>query len=253
MEEFYYIFAFSLLGLFVGCFLNLCIYRLPRRMSITSPPSHCPRCGAKVAASDLIPVLSYLFLRGSCRNCRQSISPLYPVVEIVTALLFVMAYFHFGISLLLVKYIFLFLILIVVSFIDIEHYVIPNRIIIVALAAGVLLNLLARDLTVLSAFLGMFSAAIMLLIPALITRGGIGGGDIKLAGVLGFYLGWPDGLVAVFLGCLLAGIMGMVLLLMRIKGCKDPIPLGPFLAGGTLITILKYHQVVLGPSTILIK
>lgn len=246
MEQFFYIIALSLLGLIVGSFLNICIYRLPRRMSITSTPPHCPGCEARITARDLIPVFGYLFLRGSCRNCRQDISPLYPVVEIVTALMFVMAHIHFGISLLLVKYIFLFSVLIVVSFIDIEHYIIPNRVIIAALAAGVPLNLLARDMTVLSALLGMFSAAIILLIPALITRGGMGGGDIKLAGVLGFYLGWPDGLVAVFLGCLLAGIMGMVLLLMRIKGRKDPIPLGPFLAAGTMITTLKYHQVVFG-------
>ena len=226
-----------LIGLSCGSFLNVCIHRLPRGESIVFPPSHCPRCGHRLAVRDLVPLFSYLCLKGRCRYCGGGISPRYPLVEALTGALFAALYWKFGPGLLMLKYLFLISVLIVLSFIDLEHYLIPDRVIIFALAGGVMINLLTRDLTVLSALIGLAVPSAFLLLLALASRGGMGGGDIKLAAVIGFFLGWPMGLLAVFLGCLLGGAVGAVLLLTRIKGRKDAIPFGPFLSGGAVITI----------------
>ena len=232
-----YLFISIVTGLIVGSFLNVCIYRIPRGESIVFPPSHCPKCGSRVAVRDLIPVFSYLFLKGRCRYCRERISPLYPLVEVITGLLFAVMYIHFGPGALLVKYIFLTAVLVVVTFIDLEFYLIPDRIVLFALIGGLPLNLIVRDLTIVSALSGILSASGLLLILAIVSRGGMGGGDIKLAAVIGFYLGWPSGLFSVLLACLLAGFLGMILLMTRLKKRKDAIPFGPFIVVGTLITV----------------
>ncbi len=237
----FYIFIF---GLIIGSFLNVCIYRLPRGESITFPPSQCIKCGHRIAVRDLIPLFSYFRLKGKCRHCGQGISPLYPLVEVLTGLLFAAMYLHYGLNLLFVKYLFLSAVLIVLFFIDLKHYLIPNKIIIFALIGGALLNILTRNPTMVSALSGLFLGAAFLLLPAVVSRGGMGGGDIKLAAVVGFYLGWPYGLLAVFLGCLVAGLAGLVLILARIKSRKDAIPLGPFIAIGVFITIFRGNELL---------
>ncbi|HHW42818.1 MAG TPA: prepilin peptidase [Desulfotomaculum sp.] len=238
------LFFIILSALTVGSFLNVCIYRLPRGESITFPPSRCPHCGHRLAARDLVPLFSYLWLKGRCRYCGSGISPCYPLVEALTGVLFTVLYLRFGVSLLLLKYLFLTSVLIVLSFIDLEHYLIPDRVVIFALAGGAIINLLTRDLTFLSALLGLAAPAAFLLLLAVASRGGMGGGDIKLAAVIGLFLGWPLGLLAVFLGCLLGGLVGAVLLLARVKGRNDAIPFGPFLAAGTLVTMLWGQQIL---------
>ena len=237
IDESIVIALFFSLGLIIGSFLNVCIYRLPRGESVVFTPSHCTNCGCRIGARDLVPLLSYLWLKGRCRSCGMLISPLYPFIELLTGLLFAAAYLHSGLTTLLLKQLFLIAILVVVSLIDLKYYIIPDRMIIFSLACGILLNLLARDLSFLSAILGLAAAAAFLLAPALIYRGGMGGGDIKLAAVIGFFLGWPNGLLAVFLGCLLAALIGIVLVLTRLKGRKDAIPFGPYLAVGTMLAM----------------
>jgi leader peptidase (prepilin peptidase)/N-methyltransferase len=235
---------FFLFGLAAGSFFNVCIHRLPGGKSIVFPPSHCPQCGKRLAARDLVPLFSYLLLRGRCRYCGGGISLRYPVVELITGLVYVSLYSFFGWHLLLLKYLFLASVLIIVTFIDLEHYIIPNKVVLAAFAGGVLINLLARDLTPVSAGLGIVAAAGFLFLPAVISRGGMGGGDIKLAAVIGLFLGWPLGLVAVFLGCCAAGLVGVALLMAKKKGRKDPIPFGPFLALGAFVTVLWGQAVI---------
>lgn len=225
---------FFFLGLVIGSFLNVCIYRLPRGESVVITPSHCPACGSRIGARDLFPLLSYIWLKGRCRACGKPISPQYPLTELLTGLLFAAAYAHTGLTALLLKQLFLVAVLIVVSLIDLKYLIIPDRVIVFSLACGILLNLFAGDLSLLSAVLGFSAAAAFLLVPALIYRGGMGGGDIKLAAVIGFFLGWPNGLLAVFLGCLLGAATGITLVLTGLKGRKDAIPFGPYLAAGTL-------------------
>lgn len=245
MTDNFYLFISIVTGLIVGSFLNVCIYRIPRGESIVSPPSHCPKCGSRVAARDLIPVFSYLFLKGRCRYCRERISPLYSLVEVITSLLFAAIYIQFGPNELLLKYLFLTAVLVVITFIDLEFYLIPDRIVLFALIAGLPLNLIARDLTIVSALSGMLSAGGFLLILAVVSRGGMGGGDIKLAAVIGFYLGWPNGFLALLFACMLAGIVGLALVLTRIKGRKDVIPFGPFIVAGTFISIFYGNYLLL--------
>jgi leader peptidase (prepilin peptidase)/N-methyltransferase len=153
-------------------------------------------------------------------------------------------YLRFGHTVLLYKALFLIPVLITVTFIDLRHYIIPDKVTFFALACGVVLNIFTRDLTLVSSLLGLTSAGAFLLLIAIVSRGGMGGGDIKFAAVIGLFLGWPHGLFAVFLGCMLAGLVGIVLLLTRVKGRKDAIPFGPFLCAGTLLAFFYGKKVL---------
>jgi leader peptidase (prepilin peptidase)/N-methyltransferase len=225
------------IGLVWGSFFNVCIHRIPRGESVLFPSSHCPHCGNRIKARDLVPLLNYLWLKARCRYCGSSISPLQPFIELLTGLIFTAAYLHFGISTMLIKALFLVSVLLVISCIDLKHYVIPDKIIIFALSGGAVLVILFHDPAIESALAGSASSALFLLALALISRGGMGGGDIKLAAVIGLFLGWPSGLFAVILGCLLAGLSGLALVLTRIKSGKDAIPFAPFLSAGTLLML----------------
>lgn len=232
------------IGLLIGSFLNVVICRLPRGESVVFPPSRCPRCGGRLSPWDLIPVFSYLWLRGKCKHCGTAISPRYPLVEILTGGLFAAAYAAFGWQPLLLKHLFFLALLVAVTFIDLEHYLIPNRLVIAGLVGGVLINLYTRDLTLLSAALGALVPAAFFLFLALVSRGGMGGGDIKLAAVMGLFLGWPQVLPAVFLAALAGGLVGGVLLVTGRKKRKDPIPFGPFLALGSILMVFFGAQLI---------
>lgn len=230
-------FYFFVLGLIIGSFLNVCIYRMPKNESVVFPSSHCPHCRTKLASWDLVPLFSYLWLKGRCRYCQCPISWRYPVVELLTGLLFIALYAYFGLNLLLVKYLTLICLLMVISFIDLEYYLIPNRLILVISGAGVLLNFFTRELTISSIIWGVLAPAGILFLLAALSKGGMGGGDIKLAGAAGLFLGWPQSLLALFLACFLGGFFGLILLIFRLKKRKDPLPFAPFLSGGIIFTV----------------
>ncbi|MGB9662203.1 MAG: prepilin peptidase [Moorellaceae bacterium] len=226
-----------LLGLCIGSYLNVVIYRLPRGENTVSGRSQCPRCGRILAWYDLIPLLSYLILGGRCRYCGERISFRYPLVEFLTGAVFTALFYRLGPSPVLLKYLVLACILISAAFIDVEHYLIPDRLIFTALIAGAGFLLTDMEINITLALLGALSAGGLLLFLALVSRGNVGGGDVKLATVIGWYLGWPWGLLAVVLGLLLAGMVGLFLLVLRLKSRKDLLPLGPFLAAGALATV----------------
>ena len=227
--------VFFVIGIITGSFLHLCAYRLPRRKSILFPSSHCPHCTTRIKAVDLVPLLSYIWLQGKCRFCGARISISHPLIELLTGLLFMIAYLRFGLSTMLIKALLLISLLMIIAMIDLKHYVIPNKLTALVLLLGLAFVLCTGEPTILSALTGFGAAFLFLLFLALVSRGGMGGGDIKLAAVIGLCLGWPDGITAVLLGCLLAGLVGLLLLLLRVKNRKDAIPLGPFLAAGALI------------------
>jgi len=238
----YLFLAFSfLLGLMVGSFLNVVIYRLPRGEGIVWGRSRCPACGETLRWYDLIPLLSYIWLRGRCRYCSGPISWRYPLVELLSGLLVLAVAYRFGPSFVALKYYFLLACLLVASFTDLEHYLIPNRLVLVMLVLSLPLGLLARDVDFRSALLGAGVTGGFLSFLALISP--LGGGDVKLSAVVGLYLGWPWTFLGMFLGCFLAGVVGLILMALGIKRRKDFIPLGPFLALGFFLSLFYGKEI----------
>jgi leader peptidase (prepilin peptidase)/N-methyltransferase len=225
-------------GALVGSFLNVVAYRLPRRESLVRPGSHCCSCGAAVRPYDNVPVLSWLLLRGRCRNCSAAISKRYPLVEALTALLCVGAVLAGGGSATIVLNVAFILLLVPVALIDVEHRIIPNRLTalgaILALAIGTLLDPSGEPQRLIAGVI----AGGALLLAALAYPGGMGMGDVKLAGVMGLFLGSavaPAMLVALFAGVLFG------VFVMASKGTqiarKTAVPFGPFLAFGSLVAV----------------
>jgi len=234
------------LGLIIGSFLNVVIWRVPRGESVVQPPSHCPACARPVRARDNVPVVSWLLLRGRCRDCREPISVRYPLVEATTSVAFVAMAVRFGFDAALPAFVYLAAIGVALALIDIDTQRLPNAIVLPSYVVGLVLLGAAAvaqgsygDL--LRAGLGMaalygFYFGLALLYPA-----GMGFGDVKLAGVLGLYLGWlgwAEFIAGGFLGFLLGGIVGGVLMAVRRAGRKSKIPFGPFMLGGAFIAVL---------------
>jgi leader peptidase (prepilin peptidase) / N-methyltransferase len=236
----------AVLGLAIGSFLNVVIWRVPRKESVVRPPSHCPQCETPISPRDNVPVLSWLFLSGKCRHCRNPIPVRYPLVEAGCGVLFLVVAARFGASWELPAYLVLTAALLAISIIDLEHFIVPDRITApLTVSALALLGLAALaegngwrfGRTLLG---GVAFFAFLLLLNILYPKG-MGMGDVKLAFSLGLYLGWL-GWGQVFLGgflaFLLGAVVGVALIAMKIKSRKDFVPFGPFLALGTMLTIL---------------
>jgi len=230
-------------GVIIGSFLGVCIYRLPRGQSIAVPPSHCPHCSARLGILDLIPLLSYISSRGRCRYCQRAISPRYFVVELLTALLFLWCYYAGGLNIRLAENLVLTSFLIVIAFIDYDWQLILDNVLLLFAATGAAISF-ALGTGLREMLLAAVAGGGILLAVALISRGGMGGGDIKFVAALGFWLGWPDILLAIFLSFLLGGVVSLILLILRLKGRKDMIPFGPFIAAATYLTVLYGTQIL---------
>jgi leader peptidase (prepilin peptidase)/N-methyltransferase len=231
-------------GLVIGSFLNVVIHRVPQRASVVRPPSACPSCGNEIEPRDNIPVVSWLLLRGRCRQCSARISVRYPLVELGTGLLFAAVAVRYDDDLILPAYLVLTACLIAVSLIDLEHFIVPNRILWAACALGVpLLVLAAVDdgwSHLRSSAVGAVVGLGLLLAIHLVNPRGMGMGDVKLAGVLGLYLGFfgiGHVLFGLFLGFLLGSVLGLLLIGTGIRSRKDHIPFAPFLAAGAMLTL----------------
>jgi len=237
--------ACAVLGLLVGSFLNVVVWRVPRGESVVSPPSACPGCGHAIRPRDNVPVVSWLVLRGRCRDCGATISARYPLVELATGALFALTAWRVGPTWALPAYLYLAAIAVALTLIDIDVRRLPNSIVLPSYVVAALLLLLPAAATgdwqaYLRALLGaavLFAGyfALAFAYPA-----GMGFGDVKLAGVLGLYLGWlgwGELAVGAFLGFLLGGVWGVALLLARRAGRKSAIPFGPFMLGGALLAV----------------
>lgn len=222
---------FGVFGLLLGSFANVCIWRLPRGESISWPPSHCVHCQQPLKPWHLVPVFSWLFLNGRCAMCGGRIAWRYPVVELTTAILFVLVgWFWLG-TLVSVRYLVLIFALVVAVGTDISHQEIPDEISLGASGVLFILALVTRDWSVLAGGALLFG---LLYLIALASRGGMGGGDIKLALAIGLTLGWRLGLVALFIAFLIGGLLAVFLMLFRRAAGKAQIPFGPFLAAGAV-------------------
>jgi leader peptidase (prepilin peptidase)/N-methyltransferase len=236
----------ALLGLAVGSFLNVVIWRVPRGESVVRPPSHCPSCGHEVRSRDNIPVVSWLLLRGRCRDCSGPISARYPLVELLTAAVWVVLTVRIGVDWALPAFLYLGAVGVALALIDIDVKRLPNAIVLPSYpVAAVLLGAAAlangepgRLVRVLVGGVALYAFYFLLM---LIQPRGMGFGDVKLAGVLGgylAYLGWGELVLGGFLAFLLGGVAGAVLMAVRRAGRKSHIPFGPWMLLGALVAIL---------------
>jgi leader peptidase (prepilin peptidase) / N-methyltransferase len=240
-----YWFAF---GTVIGSFLNVCIYRLPRGESVVFPASRCPHCGRRLNALDLIPVFGYLLLLGRCRGCRAPISARYPLVELLTGVIFLLAANQCGGDWLwLIFASLLASCLIIVFFVDLELQVIPDAVNIAGVAAGLAFNL-ARGLIVPS-LIGLVGGYLLLWLIGkfgtyLFKQEALGEGDIYLAAMLGACLGWSGMLLAVFIGYVSAAVLMLALLAAGRVKFGQSVPFGPALAAGGLVVLFWGEQII---------
>jgi leader peptidase (prepilin peptidase)/N-methyltransferase len=236
--EAFLIAVFALLGTVVASFLNVCCDRLPVGESLVYPPSHCPACQRRLGAKDLIPVFSYLWLRGCCRYCQAPIPRRILGVEVGTGVLFGLAYWHYGLSLELLVTLVYSCIFIVLLVIDLEHQLILNKVVYPAAAVALVIDFLAPKPGIISGAIGGGVGLVLFLIPALVYPGGIGWGDVKMAALIGLVTGFPLTLVALLLAVILGGLVAGLLLALKIKKRKEAIPFAPFLSLATIVTLL---------------
>lgn len=238
-----YLLAF-LIGITAGSFLNVCIYRIPAGKSVVFPASHCVSCGKKLGVMELVPVLSYFYLQGRCRSCGAPFSWQYPLIELITGLLFVLTWMQFGNSWATPAGWVFVSILVVVTVTDLRHGIIPNKVIIAGFVMGLPLIAFQSWEALKLGAVACLAAGIFMLALAEISRGGMGGGDVKLSALMGLFLGPSGVVIALFLAFLAGGLAGAVLLITGVKKRKDPIPFGPFLAAGGLAALLWGERLV---------
>lgn len=238
---YYLIFIFS--GLIIGSFLNVLIYRLPLKISIAAPSSFCPECNLKIKFYDNIPVVSYLILKGRCRNCKTRISPRYPIVEALTAFFFALSYYFFGISFNLLLSVIFISGLITVSFTDIEHEIIPNVVVLPLSAIGLLINISVmpqRWWIILAFASGSF---LFMFIISMIYPKGMGMGDVKLSLMAGAYL-TQKVIPGLFIGFFAGSIFGLAMIILKKKKIKQTIPFGPFISFGCIVALFFGDKII---------
>jgi len=238
------------IGACIGSFLNVCIYRLPLGQSVVVKPSHCPGCDRRLRALDLVPLLSYVLLKGRCRYCGEKISVQYPLVELSTALLFMAAFQWWGWQWQTAAMWVFLAVLLAAAVTDYQHKIIPDELIYAGCGLGLPLVWLSGKLV--DGLIGFLVAGLFFLFLAVGSNGGMGGGDIKLSALMGLYLGNPAIFVALFSAFWVGGIFSILLMAVRRKGIKDEVPFGPFMSLGGLVavfyadTIIKWYLEVTG-------
>ena len=245
-------------GAVIGSFLNVCIYRIPRKQSIVFPSSRCPSCGTPIRAWDNIPILSYILLRGKCRSCGTGISPRYPLVEALNAFFYAAVLWRYGPGWDFVIYCLLLSALIVITFIDLDFLIIPDRITLtgipLGLAAGCFIlpdpfmraSLLGYEASIIGAVGGFVFYFLMAeLSIRLFRKEGMGGGDIKLMAMIGGFMGWKTVILTTFAGSLLGSVGGIALMIAKGRGRGTLIPFGPFLAAGAVICLFFGQEILI--------
>jgi leader peptidase (prepilin peptidase) / N-methyltransferase len=234
----------GLLGAAIGSFLNVVIHRVPRGESVVHPRSRCPSCGTEISPLDNVPVLSWLWLRGACRHCGARISPRYPAVELLTALCFAGVALTRGVDDDLVTQLALVTVLIAAAGIDLEHQTIPNVLLLPAAVWGVVAGAVVMTSELPELLIAGAGAFLAMLVIALIQPKGMGMGDVKLAGVLGLYLG-QSVLPALLVGFLTGSLVGLGIMAREGAGArKRKVPFGPFLAVGGLVALFAGPELI---------
>jgi leader peptidase (prepilin peptidase)/N-methyltransferase len=231
-------------GLIIGSFLNVVIARVPAHKSLWKPGSSCPGCDAAIAWHDNVPLLSFAALRGKCRRCGIGIPWRYPIVEATTAALFGLAYWRFGPTPDFIAAALLLSMLVAITGIDFQHQIIPDVISLPGIVAGFLANLATGRVPWMESGIGILVGGGTFLVIILASGGGMGGGDMKLGAMLGAFLGWKVVLLTIFIAVVLGGALAVALIASGVRGRKDPIPFGPFLAAGGAVSLFWGERVV---------
>jgi leader peptidase (prepilin peptidase)/N-methyltransferase len=236
-------------GACIGSFLNVCIYRIPDSRSIIRPRSTCPNCKSIIKFYDNIPILSYFWLLGKCRRCDAKISLRYPVIEFLTGLLACACFIQFNLSIEAVVYFCFMAALLVISFIDIDHQIVPDCISLPAIPIGLVSSFILPSIHFSESVIGMFVGGGILYSIAwsyqLITgKEGMGGGDIKLLAMIGAFIGWKGVLVVIFIASATGALAGIFLMLIARKNLKYAVPFGPFLSLGAIVYVFRGSELI---------
>ncbi|MEI3606049.1 prepilin peptidase [Pseudogracilibacillus sp. SE30717A] len=241
----YWIGMFFLFGIVLGSFFNVVGIRVPKRISFHQDRSFCPTCNNQLCWYELIPILSYLIQRGKCRNCKETISPIYPIIEIFTGLLFAFSYVQIGLKLELITALLLISMLMILFVSDLVYMVIPNKILVFFLPYFIIMRIISPLVPWYDAILGSVVGYLLIAIIILVSQGGMGAGDMKLFGVLGIILGWKQVLLTFFLAASLGAIIGGILLMLNKVKKKQPIPFGPYIVVGALISYFYGEEILI--------
>ena len=239
-----YTIVFGIFGLVFGSFYNVVGLRIPKGESIVNPPSHCTSCGKRLTAFELIPVLSYLIQRGKCKGCGVKVSPIYCFTEIVTALLFALCYVKFGFTAELAVALLFVSLLVIINVSDIAYMLIPNKILLFFLPFLIVSRIVSPLEPWWDSLLGAVIGFSILLLIAVVSKGGMGGGDIKLFFLIGLVLGTIHTLLTLFLASVVGMIVGIIVLKVRGQGRKTPVPFGPSIAVGALLAYFYGDQLI---------
>ena len=232
-----YVVAF-VLGNIAASFANVCIHRLPLRLSVTRPGSQCPSCHQPLRPWHLLPLASFVVLGGRCAFCRGCISWRYPAVESLGGLLFLTGYHQFGLSVQAFAFALLVTTLLIVSFIDIAHLIIPDAVTLPGIVAGVAISLLPTSAGFVDAIASACLGGGFFLLIARLYPAGMGAGDAKLVAMIGAFTGGQALLVAIFLSAFSGAVCGLTLVALGLRRYRDPMPFGPFLAAGGIASML---------------
>ncbi|MGD9105358.1 MAG: A24 family peptidase [Desulfobacterales bacterium] len=237
-------------GICIGSFLNVCIYRLPTSKSIVEPlHSICPSCNSHIRFYDNIPVLSYLWLKGRCRRCNAPISFRYPTVELMSACMAMGLFFKFGLSLESLVYFVFISSLLVITFIDLDHQIIPDIITLPGIPMGLVASFVLPTITFKASVLGLVLGGGSLWFVAwaynlIARRDGMGGGDIKLLAMIGTIIGWKGVIFTIFASSVIGSCIGITMMLIKNKDMKFAIPFGPFLSIGAAAYVFFGSQII---------
>ena len=238
-----YIYLF-LLGSILGSFYNVVGLRIPQNQSIVKPRSHCSSCGRTLTALDMVPVFSWLFLRGKCRNCGAKVSVIYPVIELATGLLFMLAFYHLGLTKELVVALTFISLLIIIIVSDLTYMIIPDKVLLFFAPIFIIQRIFIPLDPWWDFIVGAVIGFVLLLLIAMISKGGMGGGDIKLFFVIGIVLGLKLTLITLMLAAFLGAIYGVIGMLMGKYKKKQEIPFGPFIAIGALLSYFYGNEII---------
>lgn len=251
MEFFINVYIF-IVGIIFGSFFNVCIYRIPAKQSVSNPPSHCPKCEKRLKPSDLVPIFSYLLSGRKCKYCKEKISSRYAMVEFLTGVIFLLVYNKYLLNMETVYYLVLVSLLIIITFIDFDHYIIPDGLLIIGSVFAIIFNLIFNVITIKESLLGALICGggvlvLIYIIEFIIKKEVMGGGDIKLFAMIGLFLGVKNSLlsalISVYVGASF-GIMSIIYSKINKKEFNSMIPYGPFISIATFIVMLYGDKII---------